>query len=196
MTTILLLIFGVPIICLIGVEVYKYFNPEEDVYSNKAIQIAKQRNYPGNLTYEQIMNYKVHERVAILGVNNFKELYEQYPDYLRPVEKRHLANIGKIVLCREDALQYTAGEKSINLNDYLMDYDLDRRMELLDVDDYTEMCKLYPEYVTDEEFEDLLEKGQINSVDDVIEFRGRFYENEHSEEWEEFEYEWDKEHRR
>ena len=57
------------------------------------------------------------------------------------------------------------------------------------------MCRDYPEYVTYEEFEELLKQGEIHSVDDVIYFKGRYYENEFSEEWEEFEYEWDRKHR-
>ena len=43
----------------------------------------------------------------------------------------------------------------------------------------------YLEFITYEEFEKLLEQGEIRSVDDVIYFKGRYYENEYSEKWEE-----------
>lgn len=154
------------------------------------------------------MNYKAKERIAILGLNSFKELYEQYPYYLRAVEKRHLANIGKFVLREEDHLEYNANltEKVINSDisddeemtatEKFLAMPLEERMENLGVTDYTVMCRDYPEFVTYEEFEKLLNQGEIRSVDDVIYFKGRYYENENSVEWEEFEYEWDKDHRR
>ena len=43
----------------------------------------------------------------------------------------------------------------------------------------------YLEFITYEEFEKLLEQGEIRSVDDVIYFKGHYYENEYSEKWEE-----------
>lgn len=198
--------------CLILAVVRKlivFIYSEEDLYSDEAIQKAKEKHYPplSSLSFEQIMEYKAKERIAILGLNSFKELYEQYPDYLRPVEKRHLANIGKFILREEDSLGHDTEQTENVIDDDIIDDEemtatekflemtLEERMEILDVGDYTEMCRDYPEYVTYEEFEELLKQGEIHSVDDVIYFKGRYYENEFSEEWEEFEYEWDRKHR-
>ena len=69
----------------------------------------------------------------------------------------------------------TAVEKFLSMT-------LDERMEILGVDDYTTMCKDYEEYVTHEEFEELLSRGEIRSVDNIIEFKGLYYDNEFSEE--------------
>lgn len=191
MWIIIYILIGI-LLLLIGVQVYEYFHPEENMYSDKAIKVAKERVYPSNLTHAEIMNYKIHERVAILGVNNFKELYEQYPDYLRDVEKRHIENIGLVKIKEEHSsdnnFQLTEDEK-------LLEMSLEERMEILGVGDYTEMCRDYPEYVTHLEFKELLQQGQIRSADDVIYFKGRYYENEYSEDWEDFEYEYDKDHR-
>ena len=82
-----------------------------------------------------------------------------------------------------------------NYDEDLIRSSLEERMEKLGVHDYTTLCKDYSEYVTPDEFQNLLAKGLINSVDDIIEFKGNRYENEFSEEWEEFEYEWDKKHK-
>lgn len=191
----------VGLLLLLGVlQIHVFLNPEEDKYSDRAIRIAKARRYPSNLSYEKIMNYKIHERVAILGVNNFKELYEQYPEYLRDVEKRHIENIGFVKLKETNIT-----EKASNMNgspnfqtpaaEKFLEMSLEERMEILGVGDYTEMCKNYPEYVTHEEFRELLKQGQIRSADDIICFQGRYYENEFSEDWEDFEYEYDKDHR-
>lgn len=94
-------------VCYIAPQIYEKLHPEEDFFSDEAIKLAKEKTYPANLSYEEIM-----------------------------------------------------------------------------------------QYVTREEFESLLKQGLINSVDDHIVFKGKYYENEFSEEWEEFEYEWDKEHSR
>ena len=74
-------ILGGLLILVLGTEVYLFLFPEEDMYSDRAIQKAKEKKYPplSNLTYKQIMEYKAKERIAILGVNSFKELYEKYP---------------------------------------------------------------------------------------------------------------------
>ena len=62
---------------------------------------------------------------------------------------------------------------------------MEERTEFLCVTDYTGMGMDYLEFITYEEFEKLLEQGEIRSVDDVIYFKGRYYENEYSEKWEE-----------
>ncbi|MBR2071698.1 MAG: hypothetical protein IJ967_03865, partial [Phascolarctobacterium sp.] len=176
-------------VCYIAPQIYEKLHPEEDFFSDEAIKLAKEKRYPANLSYEEIMQYKAKERIAILGLNNFEELYKTYPEYLRPVEKRHLATIGKIILTEEDALQLQNNEtRQENVIDDVASIDdelLEDRMAALHVSTYTDMCRDYPEYVTREEFESLLKQGLINSVDDHIVFKGKYYENEFSEEWEE-----------
>lgn len=191
-------------VCYIAPQIYEKLHPEEDFFSDEAIKLAKEKTYPANLSYEEIMQYKAKERIAILGLNSFEEFYKTYPEYLRPVEKRHLATIGKFILTEEDALQLQNNEirqedvidDVTSIDDELWELDLEDRMAALHVSTYTDMCRDYPEYVTREEFESLLKQGLINSIDDHILFKGKYYENEFSEEWEEFEYEWDKEHSR
>lgn len=56
-----------------------------------------------------------------MGLNSFKELYEQYPDYLRPVEKRHLANIGKFILREEDSLGHDTEQTENVIDDDIFD---------------------------------------------------------------------------
>lgn len=199
------------LLLLLGLEAYMHFFPEEDVYTDEAIQKAKKKGYPplSRLSLNLILEYKINEKVAIFGYNTFKELYEHHPECIRPIEKWHLASLGKIVLTEEDCLEYNAVRNGNVVSNYNYDYDdkettatekilemsLDERMEILGVGDYTEMCKYYPEYVTHSEFKELLQQGQIRSADDVIYFNGRYYENEYSEDWEDLEYEYDKDHR-
>jgi hypothetical protein len=72
--------------------------------------------------------------------------------------------------------------------DNFLDYSIEERMELLNVDTYTQLCKEYPEFVTYDEFQNLLDNDMIRSVDNTIEFRGVFFHNENSEdtEWRRF----------
>ena len=61
--------------------------------------------------------------------------------------------------------------------------------ELQTTQEYQERKTYFPAAFT-------CQTGQIYSVDAVVESNGRFYENKSSEEWEAFEYEWDKNHRK
>lgn len=69
---------------------------------------------------------------------------------------------------------------------------LQERMEKLQCIDYTEFCSNYPQLVSAAEFADLVKAGLITSADDIILRNNRMYENEFSEQWEEYEYEYDK----
>lgn len=69
---------------------------------------------------------------------------------------------------------------------------LQKRMEKLQCTDYTEFCSNYPQLVSAAEFADLVKAGLITSADDIILHNNRIYENEFSEQWEEYEYEYDK----
>lgn len=69
---------------------------------------------------------------------------------------------------------------------------LQERMEKLKCTDYTEFCSNYPQLVSAAEFADLVKAGLITSADDIILHNNRMYENEFSEQWEEYEYEYDK----
>lgn len=69
---------------------------------------------------------------------------------------------------------------------------LQERMEKLQCIDYTEFCSNYPQLVSAAEFADLVKAGLITSADDIILHNNRMYENEFSEQWEEYEYEYDK----
>lgn len=69
---------------------------------------------------------------------------------------------------------------------------LQERMEKLQCTDYTEFCSNYPQLVSAAEFADLVKAGLITSADDIILHNNRMYENEFSEQWEEYEYEYDK----
>ena len=69
---------------------------------------------------------------------------------------------------------------------------LQERMEKLQCSDYTQFCRNYPQLVSAAEFADLVKSGLITSADDSILHNNRIYENEFSEQWEEYEYEYDK----
>ncbi len=69
---------------------------------------------------------------------------------------------------------------------------LQERMEKLQCSDYTQFCRNYPQFVSAAEFADLVKSGLITSADDIILHNNRIYENEFSEQWEEYEYEYDK----
>lgn len=77
-------------------------------------------------------------------------------------------------------------------DDALMELTLAERMEKMQCSDYTEFCHKYPYLVTEAEFAHLVKAGMIISADDTIVHKGRLYENEFSEQWEEYEYEYDK----
>lgn len=47
-----------------------------------------------------------------------------------------------------------------------------------------------------DEFQQRLDNGEIRAYDDVVYHNGRYYENENSEEWEDFEYQYEEDHRR
>lgn len=74
----------------------------------------------------------------------------------------------------------------------LLNLSLEERMEKMSCIDYTDFCKNYPDLVTPAEFEQLVQAGLISSADDTLVHQGRIYENEFSEQWEEYEYEYDK----
>ncbi len=69
---------------------------------------------------------------------------------------------------------------------------LQSRMEKLQCADYTDFCRTYPQFVSAAEFADLVKAGLIKSADDIILHNNMMYENEFSEQWEEYEYEYDK----
>lgn len=46
------------------------------------------------------------------------------------------------------------------------------------------------------DFQQRLDNGEIRTYDDVVYHNGRYYENENSEEWEDFEYQYEEDHRR
>lgn len=69
---------------------------------------------------------------------------------------------------------------------------LQERMKKLQCTNYTEFCSNYPQLVSAAEFADLVKAGLIKSADDIILHNNRMYENEFSEQWEEYEYEYDK----
>lgn len=47
-----------------------------------------------------------------------------------------------------------------------------------------------------DDFQQRLDNGEIRTYDDVVYHTGRYYENENSEEWEDFEYQYEEDHRR
>lgn len=55
-----------------------------------------------------------------------------------------------------------------------------------------DLSEFYADDTADGNFEELLQAGRIASVDDTIVHNGKLYENEFSEQWEEYEYEYDK----
>lgn len=55
-----------------------------------------------------------------------------------------------------------------------------------------DLSEFYADDTADNNFEELLQAGRIASVDDTIVHNGKLYENEFSEQWEEYEYEYDK----
>lgn len=50
--------------------------------------------------------------------------------------------------------------------------------------------------LSDRDFQQKLDNGDIRTYDDVVYHNGRYYENENSEEWEDFEYQYEEDHRR
>lgn len=87
----------------------------------------------------------------------------------------------------EDEVDCSRNKEITDIEKFLA-MSLEERMEILGVDDYTTMCRDYSEYVTYEEFEELLRQGQIQSIDNIIEFKGIYYDNESSIEAESFLY--------
>lgn len=69
---------------------------------------------------------------------------------------------------------------------------LDERIEQLSYTDYQEFFMDYPELVTTGELMELIENGDIYTQDNVILHNGEFIENENSEDFEDFEYQFDK----
>ena len=47
-----------------------------------------------------------------------------------------------------------------------------------------------------DDFQERLDNGEIRTYDDIVYHNGRYYENENSEEWEDFEYQYEENHRR
>lgn len=47
-----------------------------------------------------------------------------------------------------------------------------------------------------DEFQQRLDNGEIRTYDDVVYHNGSYYENENSEEWEDFGYQYEEDHRR
>lgn len=84
------------------------------------------------------------------------------------------------------------GEFYENDETALLALPLQERMKKLQCIDYTEFCSNYPQLVSAAEFADLVKAGLITSADDIILHNNRMYENEFSEQWEEYEYEYDK----
>lgn len=84
------------------------------------------------------------------------------------------------------------GEFYENDETALLALPLQERMKKLQCTDYTEFCSNYPQLVSAAEFADLVKNGLITSADDIILHNNRMYENEFSEQWEEYEYEYDK----
>lgn len=74
----------------------------------------------------------------------------------------------------------------------LLELPLDERMEYLAYLDYHDFLMDYPAFVTTDELMELVENGEIYTQDDVIAHNGEFIENENSEDFEDFEYQFDK----
>lgn len=69
---------------------------------------------------------------------------------------------------------------------------LKERMLQLGIDDVQQFWETYPQLLTAAELKVLLKAGMLQTVDDIISHQGKLYENEFSEEWEEYEYEYEK----
>lgn len=50
--------------------------------------------------------------------------------------------------------------------------------------------------LSDKDFLERLDSGEFRTYDDVVYHNGKYYENENSEEWEDFEYQYEEDHRR
>lgn len=74
----------------------------------------------------------------------------------------------------------------------LLQLPLKERLLKLGMDNVQQLWETYPQLLTAAEFDVLVKAGQIKTVDDIISHQGSLYENEFSEEWEEYEYEYDK----
>jgi hypothetical protein len=142
------------------------------------------------VNYSALLMYPLHTRMWRLGITNYAEMYRKYPKYITAQEYKDLE------LYRLDSDEFQ--EESIERDsfdgcdtiteDNFLDHSIEERMELLNVDTYTQLCKEYPEFVTYDEFQDLLDNDMIRSVDNIIEFKGMFFHNENSEdtEWRRF----------
>ena len=131
-----------------------------------------------------ILMYPLHTRMWRLGVTNYAEMYKKYPQYITEQEYNELE------LYRLEQGDFTS-EKTVDrglnssldeVTDDFLNHSLEERMERLNVDTYTQMCKDYPEYVTYDEFQSLLDNGLIYSVDNIIEFKGIYFDNYRSDE--------------
>lgn len=76
----------------------------------------------------------------------------------------------------------------------LLGLPLDERMEELGYTDYADFFMDYPELITTDELIELLERGEIYTQDDVIMHNGEIIENPNSEDFEDFEYEFDEDY--
>lgn len=50
--------------------------------------------------------------------------------------------------------------------------------------------------LSDRNFQERLDNGELRTYDDIVYHNGTYYENENSEEWEDFEYQYEEDHRR
>ncbi len=85
----------------------------------------------------------------------------------------------------------------------LMALPLAARLASLHFASYQEMYDNGAEYFTDEEVEELVEAGELDTSakftgeytqDDIVQIGGQYYENERSEDWEDFEYQYEEDH--
>ena len=195
----MLWILTVAFICVVGLYIYGLYLQGAEHTKNLNYQETLRRKYAGKENLN-IFDLDMKERAAFMGYNSIQELYDNFPTYLTEDEIRMLYSKHALRIDDYDK-QWTInngiGTSALpkNYGDDFIINSLDERMRKLGVHDYTTLCRDYSEYVTPDEFQYLLAKGLINSVDDIIEFKGNHYENEFSEEWEEFEYEWDKKHK-
>lgn len=138
------------------------------------------------INFAALMMYPLKTRMWRLGITNYAEMYRKYPQYITMQEYNEL-ELYRLELDELEPSNNSVANESF-CEDDLLNYSLEERMEKLGVDDFNELCKCYPEYVSYEEFQNLLDMGAIRSVDNIIEFKGMYFDNENSEasEWRRF----------
>lgn len=135
-----------------------------------------------------------HEKYKTLLLNVSKNLVMLYKLNLLLFDKLLIGAdmIRSSYLETAESIDSSLEEFYCDETEMLLQLPLKERMLQLGIDDVQQFWETYPQLLTAGELKVLLKAGLLKTVDDIISHQGKLYENEFSEEWEEYEYEYDK----